>query len=130
MLWYPTISRTGFRSEVLDSDHASTGKWVVPIPVPDIGLLWEDLEDAAVEGRLLGVKKSTHELVKKIGRNLACVYCATSDEATVAETLRTLREIGVDGELRYKSDQATADGRDEYLWSSADFERVLELKLF
>jgi hypothetical protein len=125
MLWFPTLSKSGFRSVIADTDHASTGKWLVPIPVPDTGLIWEEIEDAAVEGRLLAVKKSTHELVRLIGHNLACVYCAASDADTVAETLQTLREIGVDAELRYKSDRATFDGRDECIYSSADFEALL-----
>ncbi|UWU29129.1 DUF1917 domain-containing protein [Rhizobium sp. WSM1274] len=125
MLWHPTISKNGFRSKVLDSDHSSTGKWLVPIPIPDVGLVWEDIEDAAVGGRLLAVKKSTHELVRRIGHHLVCVYCSASDELTVAETLRTLREIDVEGDLRYKSDLATFDGREEYLYSSSEFEALL-----
>lgn len=130
MLWFPTISKSGFRSTIRDTDEASTGKWLVPITVPDIGGLWEETEDAAVEGRLLAVKKSTPQLRKQIGHDLVCVYCPASDEPTVAETLAVLREIGVKDELRYKSDRATSDGRDEYLWSSADFEQVLVLKPF
>ncbi|NZD51870.1 hypothetical protein [Rhizobium leguminosarum] len=126
MLWFSTLSKTGFRSVIADNDEASSGKWLVPAPVPDIGLLWAEIEDAAVDGKLLAAKKSTHELVRIIGHNLACVHCAASDAATVAETLRTLREIGVDGELQYKSDRATFDGRDEYLYSSADFEMALK----
>ncbi|WP_125461982.1 putative phosphothreonine lyase domain-containg protein [Rhizobium sp. Kim5] len=126
MLWHPTLSTSGFKSKILDSDEASSGKWLVPIPIPDVGLLWEEIEDAAMDGRLLAAKKSTHELIKIIGHNLACVYCAASDVDTVAETLQTLREIGVDGELRYKSDRATFDQRDEYLYSSSEFDLALK----
>ncbi|MGO4569045.1 putative phosphothreonine lyase domain-containing protein [Rhizobium sp. 2YAF20] len=122
MLWYPTLSKSSFRSIITDDDTTSTGKWLAQVQAPDIGLIWEALEDAAVEGRLLAVKKSTRELRRQLGHDLICVYCAASDEETVSETLTTLREIGVDGELCYKSDKATFDGRDEYLWSSEDFE--------
>ncbi|MBA9031717.1 putative phosphothreonine lyase domain-containing protein [Rhizobium leguminosarum] len=122
MLWYPTLSKHGFRSIIGDTDQASTGKWLVSIQVPDIGQLWEEIEDAAVEGKLLAVKKSTQLLKKQIGHDLVCVYCSSSDEATVAETLAILREIGIDGDLRYKSDLATFKWRDEYLYSSNDFE--------
>jgi hypothetical protein len=122
MLWYPTISKSGFRSIIRDTDEASTGKWLVGVSVPDISRLWEEIEDAAVEGRLLAVKKSTGLLRSKIGHDLVCVYCSGSDEATVTETLTVLREIGIDGDLEYKSDKATLERRDECLYSSLDFE--------
>ncbi|WP_105429467.1 putative phosphothreonine lyase domain-containg protein [Neorhizobium sp. T6_25] len=122
MLWFPTLSRNDFRSVIADSDQQSTGKWLVPIFVPDIGRVWEELEDAAVEGRLLAAKKSTPHLRKQIGHELVCVYCRSSDVDAVTETLAVLREIGITDELLYKSDRATADGRDEYLYSSDDFE--------
>lgn len=130
MMWFPTISKSGFKSVIGDSDKASTGKWLVPIMLPDIGKIWEDLEDAAVEGRLLAIKKSTVLLRKKIGHDLVCAYCCSSDPHTVAETLEVLRSIGVDGELRYKSDLATFENRAVYLWSSTDFEQVVQLKKF
>ncbi|MBX5164836.1 hypothetical protein [Rhizobium sp. NZLR4b] len=130
MLWYPTLSKFGFRSGVSDSDETSTGKWLVPIGVPDIGRVWEDLEDAAVAGKLLAIKKSTDVLRRKLGHDLVCVYCSRSDEYTVSDTLTVLREIGVEGDLRYKSDLATFEGRDEYLYGSSDFEELLSLKPF
>jgi hypothetical protein len=129
MLWFPTLSKNRFRSIIRDNDELSTGKWLVPIQVPDIGRVWEDLEDATVEGRLTAVKKSTQLLRSKIGHDLICVYCSASDADTVAETLAVLREIGVNDELRYKSDLATFEGRGEDLWSSNDFEG-LALKAF
>lgn len=121
MLWYSSISKSGFRSIIGDDDIKSTGKWLVPIGVPDIGQLWQEIEDAACEGRLLAVKKSAPELRRKIGHDLVCVYCLSSDEATVSETLAKLREINVDGELNYKSDRATFEGREDYLYSSLEF---------
>lgn len=124
MLWHPTLSTTGFKSRILDTDELSTGKWIMPIPIPDIGLLWEEIEDAACEGRLLAVKKSTDVLGKKLGHHLACVYCASSDADSVREVLMILRELGVEGELRYKSDRATFEFRDQYLWSSSEIENL------
>lgn len=111
MMWFPVISRTGFRSRIRESDQASSGKWIVGQPGP----LWEEIEDAAVEGRLLAIKKSRDH-------SIVCVYCRTSDEETAAATLAILRNIGVEGELRYKSDRATEQRRDEYLYDSDEFE--------
>ncbi len=129
MLWYPTLSKSGFRSIIADTDEASSGKWLMPVGVPDIAGIWEEIEDAAVGGRLLAAKKSTQMLRRKIGHDLVCVYCSASDAETVGETLAVLREIGLTDELRYKSDRATFDGREEYLWSSNDIEN-LALKPF
>ncbi|TAW50578.1 hypothetical protein [Rhizobium leguminosarum] len=117
MRWFPTMSSTGFSSIIAGSDHTSSGKWIVPQPGP----LWEEIEDAAIEGRLLAIKKSQDH-------SIVCVYCRSSDEETTAATLAVLRDIGVEGELRYKSDRATRQRRDEYLYDSADFEQVLALK--
>lgn len=96
----------------------------MPISLPDIAHLWEEIEDAACEGRVAAVKKSTKELSRKLGHDLACVYCRASDSDTVGETLAILREIGVTGPLQYKSDRATFEWREQYLWSSDDFEQA------
>ncbi len=121
-LWHPTVSRNGFRSVIRDTDEASTGKWMVQISLPDIGLLWSDIEAATIGGRLLAVKKSTWTLSKKMGHELVCVYCLASDLATVTETLSVLRELGVSDELKYRSDLATFEHREDFLYSSTDFE--------
>ncbi len=129
MLWSPTISKTGFRSIIRETDETSTGKWLVPIMLPDIGMIWDDIQNAALEGKLSAVKKSTPRLQKKIGHDLVCVYCPCSVVETVTDTLAVLREIGVDGELRYKSDRATFEDREEFLYRSSDLEGPT-LKLF
>lgn len=121
MLWFPTISKYSFRSIIADDDIKSTGKWLVPIQLPDIGMIWEDIEVAAIEGRLMAIKKSTPQLRKKIGHDLVCVYCSCLDVETVPDTLAVLRKIGVDGNLRYKSDRATFEDREEFLYHSVDF---------
>ncbi|OAE45434.1 putative phosphothreonine lyase domain-containg protein [Agrobacterium tumefaciens] len=126
-LWHPTLSKTDFRSGVRDSDEASTGKWIVTIKLPDIGKVWEEIEDAAVEGRLAAVKKSTLLMRQKIGHDLVCIYCARSDQETVADCLAVLRDLGVEGDLFYKSDRATDENRDDHLYRSSDFEVVMKL---
>jgi len=65
MLWFPTISKSGFRSIIGDTDETSRGKWLVPIQLLDIGKIWEDLEDAAVEGKLLAIKSRQSYCVEK-----------------------------------------------------------------
>lgn len=77
MLWFPTLSEpmNSFHSIIADTDEASSGEWLVAIPVPDTQRLWEELEDAAVEGRLPAVKKARDH-------SLACVYCRGSSDGT------------------------------------------------
>ncbi|KQY26222.1 hypothetical protein [Rhizobium sp. Root482] len=111
MRWFPTMSTTSFSSIIADSDQASSGKWIIEHPGP----LWEEIEDAAIEGQLLAVKKARDH-------SMVCVYCISSDQETAAATLAILRDIGVEGELRYKSDRATEQRQDEYLYDSGDFE--------
>jgi len=62
MLWFPTISK----SVVRDTDNLSTGKWLVRIGVPDTAGIWEEIENAAVEGKSNAVKKSTREVAREI----------------------------------------------------------------
>ena len=111
MRWFPTTSQNTFQSHVTDSDQTSTGKWIIQHP----GHLWEEIDAAIMDGRLDAAKKARDH-------SIALVYCRSSDEQTVAETLAILREIGVEGDMRYKSDCTTDQRRDEYLYDSADFE--------
>ncbi|MBY5820042.1 hypothetical protein HFN60_31105 [Rhizobium leguminosarum] len=111
MRWFPTISENAFTSVINETDQTSTGKWIIPQP----GSLWEEIDAAIIDGRLAAVKKARDHSV-------ALVYCRSSDEETVAETLAILRQIGVDGELQYKTDKATDERRERYLYSSTDFE--------
>ncbi|MDX0503626.1 hypothetical protein GOC80_13420 [Sinorhizobium medicae] len=117
MRWFPTTSENGFQSIITDSDQTSTGKWIIQHP----GHLWEEIDAAIIDGRLVAAKKARDH-------SIALVYCRSSEEQTVAETLVILREIGVGGELVYKSDRATDQRRHEYLYSSNDFEQALSLK--
>ncbi|MBY3044862.1 hypothetical protein [Rhizobium leguminosarum] len=111
MRWFPTTSENAFQSLVTDSDQTSTGKWIIQQP----GSLWEEIDAAIIDGRLTAAKKARDHSV-------ALVYCRSSDEHTVAETLAILREIGIEGEIRYKSDRATEQRRDDYLYESDEFE--------
>lgn len=118
-MWSYVISNNSFVSRYSSPDETlSTGKWVVNFPLNDPDDLWDRLVTAASFGRIAAVKRSSERLDKIAGHHIACVYCRSSDEETVKRTLALLREIGVSGPLRYKSDKATVEGRDEYLYES------------
>lgn len=89
--------------------------------------MWEEIDHAAVEGRLTAVKKSTLQMRQKIGHDLVCDYCARYDQDTVADCLSVLRDLGADGDLFYKSDRATDENRYDYLYRSSGFEREIKL---
>lgn len=122
-MWRPAISVFGFSSTPFCSDDlAASGKWLVPVSLGDTDGAWQKLADAAANGDLLAVKISSDRLDLILGHHLVCVYCQTSQSANVIATLGKLRTLGISGVLRYKSDRATLQRRDEYLWTSADFE--------
>ncbi|MCS4088840.1 DUF1917 domain-containing protein [Rhizobium sp. BK176] len=121
-MWYPIIAKERFVSIFQGDDTHSSGKWLIPIPFGDPDGTWERLADAARDGRLLAVKISAPPLDEKLGHHLVCAYSKISTRIAVNEALSKLRMLGVSGDLRYKSDKATLDGRDDYLWDSVDLE--------
>lgn len=126
-MWHYLISKDLFLSRFTPEDETlGTGKWVVTFPLGDPDDLWERLVKAACAGDLDATKRSSARLDEIAGHHIACVYCRTSDAAYVGRTLEALRGLGVSGPLRYKSDQATRDGRDAYLWESEQIEAAPE----
>lgn len=118
-MWHHVISKEQFLSRFSPKGETlGTGKWVVNFPLGDPDDLWDRLVTAASFGRIAAVKRSSERLDKIAGHHIACVYCCSADEETVKRTLALLRDIGVSGPLRYKSDKATVEGRDEYLYES------------
>lgn len=124
-MWHAAISKSGFTSQIVgDDDKSASGKWLVPIALGDPEGIWPKLAEAAAQGKLAAVKISSARLDVKLGHHLVCAYCKTSRENDVGETLRKLRNLGIIGDLRYKSDRATLQGRDEYLWHSSKVELI------
>ncbi|KQT04078.1 putative phosphothreonine lyase domain-containg protein [Rhizobium sp. Leaf386] len=124
-MWHAAISKSGFTSHAFcDDDKSASGKWLVPVALGDPEGIWRILADAAAQGELAAVKISSARLDVKLGHHLVCAYCETSQENDVRDALTKLRNLGVSGELRYKSDRATLQGRDEYLWHSTELEFI------
>lgn len=122
-MWQHVISQRPFSSHVSAPEETfCTGKWVVTFPLDDPDDLWERIVKAAVRGEVDATKMSAPRLDAIAGHHIACVYCRYSDPESVGKTLRVLRELGVEGPLSYKSDKATVEGRDEYLWTSEQIE--------
>lgn len=121
-MWYPIVAKERFVSIFQLDDTQSSGKWLIPIPFGDPDGIWKRLANAARDGRLRAVKISAPPLDEKLGHHLVCAYSKISTQIAVGEALAKLRMLGVSGDLRYKSDKATLEGRDEYLWSSVDLE--------
>lgn len=103
-----------------------TGKWLVEIPLGDPDEIWERIVMAACDGRVAATKISSEKLDEILGHHMVCVYCRLSDKESVGETLRVLRELGVQGSLFYKSDRATHAGVDDHLWHSDGIEMNID----
>ncbi|NTF17922.1 DUF1917 domain-containing protein [Agrobacterium rubi] len=122
-MWNPLVSQSRFASRSRQvTDEESTGKWLVPADLGDPDLVWERIVMAAASGKLPGAKISSVHLDRILGHHLICVYCERSDTDSVEKLLTALRAMGIEGHLRYKTCKATAEGREEFLWVSADFE--------
>ncbi len=119
-MWQALISKFGFESILSDDDHSSSGKWLVPIALGDPDGIWQKLQQAAHEGQVTAVKISAPPLDDVLGHHLVCAYCPSSHENHVVPALSVLRRLGVKDQIRYKSDKATVEARDEYLWDSRD----------
>lgn len=122
-MWQHVISSKLFVSDLSGKDDVScSGKWIVEFPLDDPDEVWERLVHAACDGLIDATKRSSPRLDAIVGHHLACVYCRSSDPEYAARTLAVLREMGIEGPLRYKSDLATVQGREEYLWVSEEIE--------
>lgn len=126
-MWKHVISAKLFYSDWRGKEEAqSTGKWVVNFPLGDPDDVWDRLVSASVKGQIDATKCSGRLLDERAGHHIACVYCASSEAEYVAKTLTVLRRIGIEGPLRYKTDKATAERRDEYLWTSEQIEAMFK----
>jgi len=122
-MWEPVIRSGHFSSNVNARDERqSTGKWLVPVEFGDPDGVWERIQVATAFRRFAAVKISAPTLSAILGHRLVCVYSESSEEEQVGEVLRCLREIGVQGNLTYKTDLATFQGRDDKLWTSEQLE--------
>lgn len=122
-MWNPTISTRRFGSRTFRlTDEEATGKWLVPAALGDPEGIWERIATAAARGSIPGAKISSRHLDRILGHHLICVYCERSDRNTVDAMLGTLRQMGVEGHLRYKTCLATVERREEFFWTSDDLE--------
>lgn len=111
----------------VSTEEESSGKWLVPIPFDDLDEIWDAIIKAVGRHEFVAVKKSAKPLDNILGHHLVCVYSTGSTRAEVEVVLQRLRAIGVKGPLTYKTDKATASGRDDKLWTSEDIENGLRL---
>jgi hypothetical protein len=84
-----------------------TGQWVIRTQLADIDEIWEHIK-AATEAGKLGYKSraaSVSRMVKNASGRVICVrtYDA-ADTADVERVLAGLRELGIEGNLKYERD--------------------------
>ncbi|MBX3080192.1 MAG: DUF1917 domain-containing protein [Anaerolineae bacterium] len=84
-----------------------TGQWVIRTNLEDIDAMWERIKTATEAGKL--GYKSKAASVSRMGKNasgrMICVRTYDADDqADVERVLNALREIGIEGKLRYERD--------------------------
>jgi hypothetical protein len=114
------------------------GKWLIFVPRANVDEVWERIRQASENGQLgIEAKVSTsYPSGYKSTDHVICIYTYDfRDKANVGKVLAKLREIGIQGRLFYKTDQATLNGLyavegpatkkrgPSSLYSSDDFEK-------
>ena len=107
--WLYAESRRKKRQPTKDS-----GKWLIFCPPDQIDAAWEQIKDATEKGQL-GKKSKVSTLKGYKGKDhVICVYTYNwKDEKDVMKIRNTLRELGFEKPLSYKSDADTLAGRYE-----------------
>ena len=108
--WLYAESRRKKRQPTSDS-----GKWLIFAPPDQIDAAWEQIKDATEKGQL-GKKSKVSTLKGYKGKDhVICVYTYNwKDEKDVMKIRNTLRELGFEKPLSYKSDADTLAGKYEH----------------
>jgi hypothetical protein len=109
----PWIYARGTGDGCHEDGQTYVGKWLVFVAPADVDRLWAAIQGATEVDRLgIAAKVSTrHQTGHQSDHHVICVYTRDSrDKDDVGRVLGGLREIGVEGRLFYKTDQATLSG--------------------
>jgi hypothetical protein len=95
---------------------ARSGKWLLFVPKSEVDKAWRKVRAALDQGKLGSCAKVStarpNPLSPNLSRHVICVYTYDSEDTADAErVLASLREIGFTGNIPYKTDEATAQGR-------------------
>jgi len=102
-------------------DKSKFGKWLIFVPVKDIDKSWEQIK-IATEQNLLGFSsQSSTELGwyenKKPPHYVICIHTYDYDDVNDVKRVREeLKRMGFVKPLKYKTDKATLQGVEEYLY--------------
>lgn len=95
-------------------DPAEIGKFLIFEDASEIDEVWEKIKGATEDGRLGGSSKvsTTYPNEYDVSRWVICVYCHVSRDEEEKQRIREeLRELGIKGPLRYKTDEETSHER-------------------
>lgn len=91
-----------------------SGKWLIFTPPEDHDDVWDKIRAATELGRLGYSAKAATALQGRANRAGALVTCVYThdyeDHDDIRRVLAALRELGIEGRLSYKSDEATLQG--------------------
>lgn len=102
-------------------NNSKFGKWLIFVPVKDIDKVWEQIK-IATEQNLLGFSSQSStqlgwHLYNKPSDYVICVHTYDYDDINDVKRVREeLRKLGFNETLKYKTDKATLQGVEEYLY--------------
>lgn len=106
----------------------SSGKWCILVPRSKVDELWQKIETAVADNRLLSAKVSTRLYTFSNGKGTHAICVYTSDwknQTELLETLEVIRSLGVDTPLLYKRDIMTIKHRNFYTYKSPSGTTIL-----
>jgi hypothetical protein len=109
----PWIYARGTGEGCHEDGQTYVGKWLVFAAPAEVDRVWAAIQGATEVDRLgIAAKVSTrHQVGYESEYHVVCVYTRDfRDKGDVGRVLEGLRQLGVQGRLFYKTDQATLSG--------------------
>lgn len=91
--------------------HDESGKWMFRVGSNREAEVWAKLCDATHRRVLHAVMRGNQRLRDlSHGQNVICIFCDGSDRKSVMDALMEIRNLGIEEDLVFKTDEATERG--------------------
>ncbi len=108
--------------------NSNTGKWLLRISENRCADVWLKIHQATQKGIFPAAMIGNSRIVElHNGRNIICVFCRGIDRVSVTRTMIDLRDLDIDDDMLFKTDEATRRGTalgvglSEHIWKAEDY---------